>query len=167
LPAIDPNSHISFPGEFETVVNQVGDHLHELGLIPDQHVRHSGIHGQPDLQMLALCRWFHRPNDFLQGGSKGEGLLSQFETSGLEFGKVKNIIDNGHQSDGGTLNQLKVLPLCRGHLFLEENIGQTDNTIHGCPDLMTHIGKEFSLGDTGRLRRRSGLFKLPFRCLSF
>jgi sugar/nucleoside kinase (ribokinase family) len=47
---IDVHIYIALFGEFQTVVDQIGQHLHNFGLVTLHHIRNSRVNIQPELQ---------------------------------------------------------------------------------------------------------------------
>ena len=65
--------------------------------------------------------------------------------SGLNFGKIQNIIDNTQQCLPRTLNLQDIFSCLRRKILPKRHIRHTDNRIHRRPDLMAHIRKKVGL----------------------
>ena len=64
--------------------------------------------------------------------------------AGLDFGKIKNIVNDGKQSVGAGQHGFKVFALQLRKLRVQQQARHADHCIHGRAYLMTHIGKEFT-----------------------
>src|SRR5438094_666305 len=55
----------------------------------------------------------------------------------------------------------EALRLRLSQLCVESQLSEAENTVHGCPDLVAHVGEKFALGAARRLRFILGV--LQFR----
>ncbi len=74
-----------------------------------------------------------------------------FHLIGLDLGKIKDIIDDAQQGLCRGVNLLEVIALLFGRTGLHGQVGHAQDGVHRRPDLMAHIGQEFTLGPGGLL----------------
>ena len=73
----------------------------------------------------------------------------EFNLPGLDFLKIKRIVDQAHQAVDGCLRATQIAFLCVRELRRAEQFQHTDNAIQRRTNLMTHVAQELTLGATG------------------
>ena len=73
---------------------------------------------------------------------KIEGFRVQTHFVGLNFGIIKDIIDDHQKCFARGLNGLHIKPLFIIQNGIGHQISHADNPVHGCSNLMAHIGKK-------------------------
>src|SRR6185312_13996258 len=71
------------------------------------------------LQSFLLGPDAQRTGDFSQGIAQAEINAFDIQLSGLNFGKVQDVVDQRQQGDGGTLHHVEILALLRGEVASE------------------------------------------------
>src|SRR5581483_11932542 len=89
----------------------------------------------------------------VQKVTKIEVNFLQLEMAGLYFGDVQNVIEQVQQIDSRPPEDPDVLTLLGAEGPSPEKIGHADDGVHGCPDLMAHLGEEVTLTAIRSLRR--------------
>ena len=78
----------------------------------------------------------------------------------LDLRQVQDIVENLHQGCGRRLHQREVLVLVRGERRFERQRRQADDAVHRGPDLVAHVGEEFTLHAARFFRRATRLVEL-------
>lgn len=86
--------------------------------------------------------------------------LLQLHLASLYFRDIENIVNNGQQVIGGTINLYQPVALLWGRMIFLHQMGQADNRIHRGTYFMAHVGQKGTLGSAGRLGFEPGLFQL-------
>ncbi len=85
----------------------------------------------------------------------------KIELSGLQFGKVQNIIDQIQQRSPGDMDGMQIFTAVAGdNGFILKKFTEPDHRIQRRPELMTHGGEEDALGPIGGLRLGQGRLQL-------
>ena len=80
----------------------------------------------------------------------------KFELTRFQLGKVKDVVDDGAQRIGGTINLGQVVLLLGIEVRFQAQAGQADDGVHRRADFMAHIGQESALGFVGGFRLGAG-----------
>ena len=82
------------------------------------------------------------------------------QLAGLDFRKIKNVVDHGEQGVSRRFDDTEVLALLIIQLGLQRQLGHAKHTIHGRADLMAHIGQKIGLGTVGQFGAELGTLQL-------
>ena len=69
--------------------------------------------------------------------------------SGIQFGNIKDVIDDGKQILAGTSDICHVFPHLCINIHFQNQFRESQNGIHGCTDFVGHVGQEGTLGTVG------------------
>ena len=97
-----------------------------------------------------ICFKPHKFAHFFKCDSQVKVNDLQFQLAGLYFGKIENIVDDRHQGIGTLLNGLGKLALLFSEIGIQQQRGHADDAVHGCSNLMAHVGQKLAFGDAGR-----------------
>ena len=89
---------------------------------------------------------------------KIEQLKTQF--SRFHFGKVHDVTNDCQQGVRTNTNGLGEFALFPGELCVEQEVGHSDDAVHGRADLMTHVSQEQSFGPICRFGVLLGVVQL-------
>src|SRR5437667_8509680 len=64
--------------------------------------------------------------------------------SSLDFGEIKNVVDDSKQRLGRLVNESQVIALFMTKLRLQCEFSHSNNAIHRRPNLVTHVGQELT-----------------------
>jgi len=78
-------------------------------------------------------------------------VFFQFQSPGLDFGKIENVIDDGQQRLGRAFDAGHIIALPRVQFGVLQQLHHPQNPVHWRTDFMAHIGEKFTLGAVGRL----------------
>ena len=131
--------HMPLSGKFETVIDEIGEDLHQLGLVADQGTGDIRLQVITETHIFALRRWRHGLQHLFDQLLYGKGMRINLKAASLEFGKIKNIINDGQKTQGGTMDQFKMIVHASGWTFSEQIRGKANDTVHGRTDFMTHV----------------------------
>ncbi len=153
--------HLTFRGEFEGVVDQIGEHLPQAKGIATQHqVAHGRLETGRQLQAL-LRRGLRKHTEyFFDQIAQIEVHLLQFHPSRLDLRKIENVVDDAKQMPARALHPLRKAPLLVAEGAAQQQLGHAQHTIHRRTDFMAHGGEKLALGATGRFRGLLGLDQL-------
>ena len=88
--------------------------------------------------------------------SRGEVNRVELDFPRFDLREVQDVVDDSHERLTGRFNHPETLPLFRGELGVQHEIGHPDDPIHRRPNLVTHVGQELALGLVGGFRRLFG-----------
>ncbi len=80
---------------------------------------------------------------------KLEGVVFELEPAGFDFGKVKNVVDDGQEGVGAAAGGLDIVPLFVGQFGIEEQGRHAQHTVHRGADFVAHVGQELGFGERG------------------
>ena len=135
----------AFRGELDRIAEDVDHHLLELHDIADIIIvylpdRLAVVNNSFRMALIAD----HRINLFQRFG-KRELFLLNGHPPGFDAAHIQNVIDNPQQMLGGSSDFGQVfLYLIAGCRIVHGDVIQADNRVHGCADLVAHVGKERS-----------------------
>ena len=69
-------------------------------------------------------------------------LLFEFQLTGLNFGKIKNIINQRQKRLSADTDGVDIFALFGREIGFSQQTCHTDNAVHRGSDLMTHVGEE-------------------------
>ena len=106
------------------------------------------------------CQGFDRLGELLP---EREFDRLQLQFTGLNFGKVENIVDEPQQRVGRVFDRFHIASLSRAEARAQCQIGHADDGVHRRADFVAHIGQKVALGTTRRFGSFLGKFQL-FLC---
>jgi len=108
--------------------------------------------------MCSLCQYITHA---FQAGAQVKINDLQLQLASLDFGKIQDVIDNVQEHFPGIAHDFGILTLFRGQFGVQEQACHTDDGVHGCPYLMTHVGQKFALGHVGQLGLPGQVLGMP------
>ncbi len=140
---------------------QVDQNLADPGLIPQKIFMSDPRHFH--MELLALGRR-HGTDNGIHGRHQviqGKFLYREYHFPALNLGHIQHIIDQAKQMLSRSLDLLRVFPhLVRAVRIPGQQGCKSQHGIHGCADIMGHIGQKGSLGIAGNLCCLQGLCQL-------
>ena len=105
------------------------------------------------LQTLILALAAEHGVERFQQLLEGKLFVFKREPPGFDAGYIQNVIDEPQQVLGGGSDLLQILAgFLRRIRVVQGNAVQTDDGVHGCADLMAHVGQECGFRFAGLLR---------------
>ena len=136
--------------ELDGVCQKIGENLANSQRIAQKH---PGIAEQMRMFYIKKKMYaFFRGPLANQQHRMGKNILQpefnsfQAEFSGLNLGKIQNIIDDSQKRLRRLLDFMHIIPLVFIQIGFERKIGHTDNCVHRGSDLVAHIGQKERLG---------------------
>ena len=71
------------------------------------------------------------------------------EFSRLYLRKIEDLVDHSEKGIAAVANDFSILALFRGQLSVQQEPGHADHSVHGCPDLVAHVGEKLAFGLVG------------------
>jgi hypothetical protein len=105
-----------------------------------------GRSGREQFQVFFVCTNGQSADALFHEIAQIEADGVEFHPPGFDLREVEDVVDHGEHQIGGELDGLNVVALQRIETGVENQIGHADDAVHGCPDLMAHIGQELALG---------------------
>ena len=99
--------------------------------------------------------------DLINNGIKIHRFALEFHFASLNFGKIKDIVDQCQQIFPAGLNGFKIIFRLFLHNKGTEQVGKSQYRIHGCTDFMRHIGQKFAFGPICAFSDLFGLTQFP------
>ncbi len=139
-------------GKFQSIAQQIDENLPQAGRVAGQGVGHRGRNMAIEFETLLMGADGQLVEEVLQAVAQAEirGLNGQL--AGFDFREIENIVDEGEQGVGRTLDQAQAFALFGAEVGLKGQFGHTDDPVHGRADFVAHVGQEFALGPIGGFR---------------
>jgi len=149
----DLENHFTPLGKLDGIAKQVYQNLAQAGRISSKVGRHLRLNMTDQFEPFLVGIHGHDFTGLVQqlGQVKCHGF--QFDLAGLNFGQVKNIVDEIEENFPGRPEHVNISALFGSHGGLPEQFRHPDNGIHGSPDFVAHTGQKITLGLIGTVRR--------------
>ncbi len=148
--------------ELDGVVPVVDEHLaHPQGVTHDE-IGHVRRHVQHQLQPLGVGTFGDQVREVVQQRGNGEVDLLERELVGLDLGEVQDVVDDAQQVARGLLDLLQVVQQSSVLRAAQRQMRHADDGVHGCADLVAHVGQEVTLHARSVLGPLLGLAQLGF-----
>ena len=82
---------------------------------------------------------------------QGEGLAVDADLPGLGLGEIQDVVDDTQQCLARFANVLHHHGLAGGQRLPVQQLGQSEDGVHGRADFVAHVGEKFALGPGGGL----------------
>src|SRR5205823_14442074 len=126
-------------GKFHRVVKKIGQYLAQPSGIAAKTSTNLGINLTPELQPFSPCLRYKNTqcafDDFLQ--IKLQVLKLQFAS--LDFGKIKNVVQDRQQRLGAAANRLRVVALLGIELGFQKEPSHADHPVHRRANFVAHV----------------------------
>ena len=149
-------------GELERVADEVGHDLPHTAGIGEDRLRNRplAVEAQPQAFVLGPHRedLHHLPDDRVRRARDALHL----HAPGLDLGQVEDVVDQVEQVLAAGVDRVQVLHHLRLVLVVAptQHIGEAQDRVHRCADLVAHVGQEIALGAVGLLGVFLGLAQL-------
>ncbi len=143
--------------KFDGIAEEVDQDLAEATGIAHDRGRQFLVNAAEHLDLLVGNLGPDHIADVMGGdfGVKVDGF--ELHVSGLDLGKIEDVVDETEQSLAAALDGQGTFLLFVVKIGNEQHIGKADDTVHRGSDLMTHGGEKFTFCDIGGLCRGGGL----------
>ena len=153
---VHTDHHLSLLGEFDGVADQICENLPQPPGVADHPVGDQRRDVTGKFQSLLVGPQRQGLEQVPDRVPKRERRRVEVELAGLDLRKIEDVVDDGQQRIGRGGHQAERLPLFRGEFRAQQQVGESDDAVHGRSNFMTHVREEFALRTTGRLRRLAG-----------
>ena len=147
----DFNDHLALVGKLDGVADKIDENLPQPGYVADQDLGNGVVHQVREVEVLFGCFGRQQIHDLLDAGVEFEGMMVQLEFAGLDFGEVKDIIDDGQQGVGTGTGGLDIIALFIRQFGVQKQPRHANDAVHGRANLVAHVGQELGLGERGLL----------------
>ena len=142
--------------ELEGVGQQVSEHLEQPLVVGAEAAGQAGLEDDLEGQALGVGEVPEVPLHGVPNG--GVGLLPEVQSDGarLDLREVQDVADQGEELLAAGLDDVRELDLLVGEVplgILAELLGEDQEAVQGCAQLVGHVGQEFALvlGGQGEL----------------
>jgi len=151
------HDHFPLLGELDRVADQIGQHLSQPSRIAYEHFRdvRDGLISQ--LQPLAMGLDSETSDRVIERVGQVKRGVIEGQPFRLDLGQIQDIVDEGQKAVRRILDHLHAFSLFFGEPGVEDQVGHADDGVHGCTNLMAHIGQELTLRDIRRFRAAARL----------
>ena len=150
----DGDTNLALIGEFNGVAEEVDEDLMEAeGIAKDPGGDVGADGGLPDESFGAGGGAVGLVNLMEEGGG-GEGDPFDGHASGLDFGGIEEVVEDGELEFGGFADGIDVSALFGGEGGIGEEIEHAEDAVHGGADFVADVGEELgfcSIGQFGGL----------------
>ncbi len=136
-------------GELDGVVDEVGDDLAEAGGVELDPGGEGGVDAVGEVEAAGGGEGGEEVEGLLDEGGEVEGDVFELEATGLDFGEIEDVVDDGEEGLAGLADGVDGVALVGGEGGVEEEAGHADDAVHRGADLVRHGGEEVALGAGG------------------
>ena len=142
----DAQCHRTLIGKLHRIIQQIDEDLTHAGLVTQEHLRDIGIDLQMHDDILVTHTEFDDRHHIRQHFIKIIGILFDHHLTGIHFGEIQDLVDDGEQIFGRVLDHGNILVLFAAEVALFQEFRHTIDRIHRSTDLVAHICKEVGFG---------------------
>src|SRR5215467_59028 len=143
--SLDVQHYFAFVGGLRVINDKVDDDLSETNRIAEDASRQIALNVASHFEFFLVSTWGKQAHRVFEGVTKIELSLVEFELSRLDFRKIEQVIDQREQGIRGILDRAQVFALLAGERSAQRKLGHSHNRVHGCANLVAHVGKELAL----------------------
>ena len=154
-------------GELDGVADKVDQDLLDPMVIAPQHAQWLRRAPHHEVQALGLGEVAHQALDPVQQRVQAEGLLVDDQFTGLDLGQVENVIDDVQQIAASLAHHADHGTLILGERLVFQQLGETENGVHGRAQFVAHVGQEPGLRLARGFGGLAGFDQRGFRLLAF
>ncbi len=144
-------------GKLDGVSQEVKQDLPKTLLIAEEGFRDILMDEIEEVEMLLHGSGREEIDGLLDALAKIEGLLGEGELSGLDLGKVQDVVNDGQERLAAMADGLGVVELRGGQGRVEQEVGHPDDAVHRGADFVAHVGQELGFGPAAGFRHVLGL----------
>ena len=133
---------LSLFGKLHCIVAEIDQHLPQAQGIADKGGRKFSRQVKHQFQTLFFRLEPDQVGEMIKDILQSEVSLFHRKLAGLDFGKIKDIINNTKKCLTGTMDLLNIIFLPGIEIGLQGQVRHTDDGVHRCTDLVAHICKK-------------------------
>ena len=159
---IGGDNHFARVCKFDCVTHQVDQHLGQAHRVTAECARHIWRNRVDNFQPLFIGLQRGGNGHRLQHLLQQEIRVVKLKTTRFDLREIQNVVDDGQQRAGGNIDFFEVILLARRQIGLQCQPRHAKHRVHGCANLMAHVGQKSGLRSFGLLGCLLGLGQ---RCL--
>src|SRR5687767_5120317 len=149
-------------GKLNCIADKVHQYLPQAARVTAQIRPEIGINQASHLETFILCAFCKGGGDILNCIAKAKVDRVKLNSARLHLGEIQDIVEQGKQCFRALQGSLQIVALLGCQCCIKSEFEHTHNTIHWGADLVTHIGKEVTLGAIGLFSFSAGVFQLGY-----
>ena len=161
----DADLDLAAAGELDGVADQIDQHLTQAYRIAQQRVGRSLGKLPVQTQSLLAGTQRQRAQTAAEQFAQAERRLLDFQTPGLDFRKIEDVVDDHQQRVGRETHHLQIIALLVVEAGVEQQVGHADDAVHRRAQFVAHRREKRALGAIGRLGRFARVLQLDFDTL--
>ena len=134
----DAHHHLALLGELDGVAHQVGENLPQPSGVAPQSRRDGGLHQCAQFQALGVGPFRQQHAHIFHQGPEIEVDDLQLHFPGFDLREVQDLADEVQQMLAGAAHGVRVVPLLRRQVRIEQQPRHADHSVHRRADLVTH-----------------------------
>src|SRR5215471_4225814 len=143
--SLNVQHHFAFVSELDGITHKVDDDLSQSNRVAEDAIRQIGLNVAAQFQFFLMSARGKQAYCVLEGVAEIEVSLVEFELPCLDLREIKQIIDQREQGIRGILDRAQVFALLAVERSTQRKLGHSHNRVHGCANLVAHVGKELAL----------------------
>ena len=143
--AMHPQDHPPLLGELHRVVQQVAEHLGQLGGIAFEGIGQAVVQLQFEVQALVVGTPGKLHAQAVEQRAQAERLASRVQLAGLQLGEREDVVDHVHHVARRAHGRLVVLGQLDVHGHRLHQLQRADHAVHRGAQFMGHGGEELVL----------------------
>ena len=137
--------------ELDCIADEIAEDLPQPQRVQQQNRADIRIHVQPEIQPQILCATGIDPAHAVHDIHQACGFGAYLELAGLDLREVKNVVDDPLQGLTRLPHSLEFRADFRIDRGQADQFKESQHAVEWCAYLVTHGGKERSLGQVGRV----------------
>ena len=138
--------HVAARSELDGIADEVGQDLLETDRIAGDSGGDCGVDVEQELQPFLLRLQSQRLEQGAHQIADRERDGFELQLARLDLREVQDVVEDRQQGIGRRLDGDEVIALLRRQLGVEGELCHADDAVHGCADLVAHVGEELALG---------------------
>ena len=122
--------------------------------------RHRGRHQADELNAFFFSLEAQQRDHLIEHDAQVEVQHFDVELARIDFGKIKDVVDDGQQRLGTLFGRFGVVALLVVQRRHQQQLRHAQDAVHGRADFMAHVGHEHAFGLVGCFRGLTGVAQI-------
>ena len=146
---LDVDGDVADGGEFDGVGGEIEEDLAESARVAGRVYGEGGVEVDSEFETLLLGLGGEELQGGIHHGPEFEFDEIDLHFTGFNFGKIEDVVDECEESFTAGPDGFREEALLAGKIGVEEESCHTDNSVHGGPDFVAHVGEKLAFGAVG------------------
>ena len=143
------DKHFTLIRKFDGIVDEIEQDLPQAYGVSQYSIRNTRCNAIGQFNAFFVCFHAHDFQWLVHEMPETEGCPFEFQSTGFNFGKIKNIVNDRQQRIRRRFDDVQVVPLIGRQIRVEHQFHKAYNGIQRGTDLMAHACQKFAFGSAG------------------